>query len=113
MQKYLSKFDGLDKLRYSRHLRLHVLCCVYITIPIPTSSLPIPSLLLQNRAHRCVVYIANIDEPLANAAPMARQLMTSTKTSPSQCSSSKQVTHIHTYMQGPDILKSISCVLIA
>ena len=75
MQKYLSEFDGLDKLRYSRHVRLHVLCCVCITIIITTPSFPTPSLSYthkQQSPQMRRLNIVDIDEPLAKAAPMVK-----------------------------------------
>ena len=56
--------------------------------------------------------IVDIDEPLAKAAPMvkaAHDLNEDFHFSMFQFKASC----IHTYMQGPNILKSISCVLIA
>ena len=98
----------IGQMCYSRHVRLHVPVYVYIRTTTTPPSHP------HNRARRCIVWILlTLTKPLPRQLQWWRQPMTSTKTSSSQCSSSRQVTHIHTYMQGPDVLKSISCVLIA
>ena len=87
--------------------------CLYMSTYVLPPPLPPPSLPPTQQGpqmHR--LNIVDIDKPLTKAAPMvkaAHDLNEDLLFSMFQFKAS----YIHTYMQGPDILKSISCVLIA